>query len=150
MSRSRLSRCSSERTRRASTRTSFLRKSTSRFAKVDKLLGCCFRVTTFRVDVGAIAALGGLVIGRLPKTRSGFVCLFVFSGWCPGLIGFLSPRKTLRRTIRGVVEACARGEYNIAPTYPPTIEDVAVVEQAQKTISGYFKSRASPKVQSKL
>jgi len=82
-----------------------------------------------REDVGAIAALGGLVIGRLPKTRSG---------------------KTLRRTIRGVVEACARGEYNIAPTYPPTIEDVAVVEQAQKTISGYFKSRASSKVQSKL
>jgi len=73
-----------------------------------------------REDVGAIATLDGLVKGRLPKTRSG---------------------KTLRRTIRGIVEACAQGKFDATPTYPPTIEDASVVEEASKIIAGYFQTK---------
>ncbi|TDL18045.1 acetyl-CoA synthetase-like protein [Rickenella mellea] len=74
-----------------------------------------------REDIGAIAALDGLVIGRLPKTRSG---------------------KTLRRTIRGIVESCSNGEYSHKPVYPPTIEDVSIVEEASQIIAEYFRHRS--------
>ncbi|KAL8276541.1 hypothetical protein RQP46_011031 [Phenoliferia psychrophenolica] len=70
-----------------------------------------------RTDVGAFAALGGLVCGRLPKTRSG---------------------KTLRRTVKDLVENASMGKYEAPAAYPPTIEDVTAVDDARKHINEYF------------
>lgn len=72
-----------------------------------------------RTDIGAIATLGGLVTGRLPKTRSG---------------------KTLRRTIRELVENASKGDFEGKASFPPTIEDETVVHEARKIINDYFKA----------
>lgn len=73
-----------------------------------------------RTDVGSIATLGGLVCGRLPKTRSG---------------------KTLRRTVKELVENASVGKYDAEAKYPPTIEDVSAVEDARKAINEYFQAK---------
>ncbi|KAM0752423.1 acetyl-CoA synthetase-like protein [Meredithblackwellia eburnea MCA 4105] len=72
-----------------------------------------------REDVGPFAALGGLVCGRLPKTRSG---------------------KTLRRTVKDLVENASVGKYDAAAAFPPTIEDVTAVDDARAHINEYFKA----------
>ena len=52
----------------------------------------------------------------------------------------LARRKTLRRTIRSIVKACSRGEYDITPSYPPTVEDVNIVQDAVVIIASHFKN----------
>ena len=73
-----------------------------------------------RRQVGAIAALGGVVQGRgmIPRTRSG---------------------KTLRRVLRELVENAARGQFDRSVAVPGTVEDAAVVEVAREKIREYFK-----------
>lgn len=71
-------------------------------------------------DIGAIASLGGLVCGAVPKTRSG---------------------KGLRRTIKELVENAAEGKWDAPAAYPPTIEDVSVVDKARESINAYFKAK---------
>lgn len=90
-------------------------------------------------DVGPFAALGGLVCGRLPKTRSGYVLP------CSPLLSFsiadgtrYLPSKTLRRTVRDLVENASVGKFDAPAAYPPTIEDVSAVEDARKHINDYF------------
>ncbi|ORY72401.1 putative amp-binding enzyme [Leucosporidium creatinivorum] len=82
-----------------------------------------------RTDVGSIATLGGLVCGRLPKTRSG---------------------KTLRRTVKDLVEHASVGEWDANAAYPPTIEDVSAVEDARKAINAYFKAKKEGAPRAKL
>lgn len=73
-----------------------------------------------RNDVGSIASLGGLTSGRLPKTRSG---------------------KTLRRTVKELVENACEQQWDKAVGVPPTIEDPAAVDDAREKIFAYFKKR---------
>lgn len=73
-----------------------------------------------RTDIGSIATLGGLVCGRLPKTRSG---------------------KTLRRTVKDLVEHASVGDWDASAAYPPTIEDVSAVDDARRAINEYFKAK---------
>lgn len=73
-----------------------------------------------RTDIGSIATLGGLVCGRLPKTRSG---------------------KTLRRTVKELVEAACEGKWDCEAKFPPTIEDVGAVEDAKRAINEYFQKK---------
>lgn len=73
-----------------------------------------------RAEVGAIAAIGHLVIGRLPKTRSG---------------------KTLRRSVRDVVEAASQGKYDFEPLAPPTIEDAGALKESTLAIQAHFKAK---------
>ncbi|SCV67911.1 BQ2448_5522 [Microbotryum intermedium] len=75
--------------------------------------------TLIRTDVGSIATFGGLVISpRLPKTRSG---------------------KTLRRTVKELVEAASEGNWDRKVGFPPTIEDEVVVEEVREVVNGFFK-----------
>lgn len=75
-----------------------------------------------RTDVGAIATLGGLVCARLPKTRSG---------------------KTLRRTVKVLVENASKGDWDKEAPFPPTIEDVTAVDDARFHISTFSPSPPS-------
>ncbi|RMZ86137.1 hypothetical protein DV737_g38, partial [Chaetothyriales sp. CBS 132003] len=75
-----------------------------------------------RTQIGSIASLGGVIQGKgmIPKTRSG---------------------KTLRRTLRELVEAAAQGNYDKEVTVPPTIEDKAVVDVARQRVREYFETQ---------
>ncbi|KAH8916775.1 putative acyl-CoA synthetase [Atractiella rhizophila] len=77
-----------------------------------------------RKDIGSIATLGGIAVSRLPKTRSG---------------------KTLRRTIRTLVENASVGEYHKPAPFPPTIEDASIVEDARGAINKVFEARGATK-----
>jgi propionyl-CoA synthetase len=79
-----------------------------------------------RAQIGPIAALGGLVEGRgmIPRTRSG---------------------KTLRRVLRDLVEAAARGDFAAEVQVPATIEDGEVVGVARARIRQHFEARAAGK-----
>lgn len=72
-----------------------------------------------REQIGAIAALGGMIQGRgmIPKTRSG---------------------KTLRRCLRELVENGVQGEYDEKVGLPATVEDATVVEVARGVVKEYF------------
>ncbi|KAI9848454.1 MAG: hypothetical protein M1837_000249 [Sclerophora amabilis] len=72
-----------------------------------------------RTQIGAIAALGGMIQGRgiIPRTRSG---------------------KTLRRVLKELVENAVHGEFDGAVQVPATIEDASVVEAARSKIREYF------------
>lgn len=56
----------------------------------------------------------------MPKTRSG---------------------KGLRRTIKELVENAVEGKWDAPAAYPPTIEDVSVVDKAREAINTYFKEK---------
>ncbi|KAF2727182.1 acetyl-CoA synthetase-like protein, partial [Polyplosphaeria fusca] len=75
-----------------------------------------------RAQIGAIAALGGMIQGKgmIPKTRSG---------------------KTLRRVLRELLENAARGDFERGVQVPSTIEDADVVNVAREKIEEYFKAR---------
>jgi propionyl-CoA synthetase len=78
-----------------------------------------------RQEVGPIAQLGALVVtGKLPKTRSG---------------------KTLRRTIRAMVENAAEGKKDQEVPYPPTIEDKDVLAPIQTSIEAHFSGAGNAK-----
>ncbi|KAL2143098.1 hypothetical protein VTI28DRAFT_377 [Corynascus sepedonium] len=80
-----------------------------------------------RSQVGAIATLGGMVLGRgmIPKTRSG---------------------KTLRRVLRELVEnAVVHGNVDKEVTVPSTVEDASVVEVARERVRDYFARRTDVK-----
>ena len=73
---------------------------------------------SIREQIGAIAALGGMIQGRgmIPKTRSG---------------------KTLRRVLRELVENAVHGEFAREVQVPATVEDAGVVEVARGKIREY-------------
>ncbi len=75
--------------------------------------------TTIREQIGAIAALGGMIQGKgmIPKTRSG---------------------KTLRRVLRELVENAVHGEFEREVQVPATVEDAGVVEVARGKVREYF------------
>ena len=75
-----------------------------------------------REQIGAIAALGGIVQGKgmIPKTRSG---------------------KTLRRVLRELVENAVHGDFEKEVQVPATVEDGAVVEVARRMVREYFRER---------
>lgn len=75
-----------------------------------------------REQIGAIAALGGIVQGKgmIPKTRSG---------------------KTLRRVLRELLENAVHGEFEAEVNVPATVEDAAVVGVARGKIREYFAER---------
>lgn len=72
-----------------------------------------------RKQIGAIAALGGMIQGKgmIPKTRSG---------------------KTLRRVLRELVENAVHGEFEKEVSVPATVEDATVVDVARKQVREYF------------
>lgn len=74
--------------------------------------------------MGSVAVLGGLAASRLPKTRSG---------------------KTLRRTIKVLVESATQGKFDAEAPYPPTIEDATAVDDARKSVNEWVKGRKGPK-----
>jgi len=79
---------------------------------------------SIREDVGAIATMSGLVAGRLPKTRSG---------------------KTLRRSVRDIVENASAGKFDGKVSFPPTIEDATVIDEVREAVNVYFKDKKSAK-----
>lgn len=87
--------------------------------------------TRIRKDIGAIAALGGLIVGQgiIPRTRSG---------------------KTLRRVLREVVELGVKGEWEGRVNVPATVEDPGVVEKARGAVREYFERGEGAKVKAKL
>ncbi|KAL6702960.1 hypothetical protein ACN47E_010315 [Coniothyrium glycines] len=80
------------------------------FAEVQKLV---------REQIGAIAALGGIIQGKtmIPKTRSG---------------------KTLRRVLRELIENATHGEFDKEVNVPSTIEDKEAVNNAREKVREYF------------
>ena len=78
---------------------------------------------SIREQIGAIAALGGMIQGRgmIPKTRSG---------------------KTLRRVLRELVENAVHGEFEKEVQVPATVEDAGVVEVAREKVKQYFQTRS--------
>ncbi|KAF2742730.1 acetyl-CoA synthetase-like protein [Sporormia fimetaria CBS 119925] len=78
--------------------------------------------TLVRQQIGAIAALGGIIQGKgmIPRTRSG---------------------KTLRRVLRELIENATHGEFEKQVQVPTTIEDAEVVEVARAKIREYFEVR---------
>ena len=78
---------------------------------------------SIRQQIGAIAALGGMIQGKgmIPKTRSG---------------------KTLRRVLRELVENAVHGEFDKEVQVPATVEDAGVVEVARAKVKQYFQTRA--------
>lgn len=84
-----------------------------------------------RESIGPIANLGGFIAapGIIPKTRSG---------------------KTLRRTLREILENGSNGDYEKEPSYPSTIEDVSVVGKAKEAVKSYFESGEGKKIKAKL
>ena len=79
---------------------------------------------TIREQIGAIAALGGMIQGKgmIPKTRSG---------------------KTLRRVLRELVENAVHGEFEKEVQVPATVEDASVVEVARAKVREYFRTKGS-------
>ena len=77
-----------------------------------------------REQIGAIAALGGMVQGKgmIPKTRSG---------------------KTLRRVLRELVENGVRGGWDLEVQVPATVEDGEVVEVARGKVREYFEAKGA-------
>lgn len=75
-----------------------------------------------RSQIGAIASLGGMIIGQgmIPKTRSG---------------------KTLRRVLRELVENAVHGDFDKEVAVPSTIEDADVVAVAQEKVRQYFEQK---------
>ena len=84
-----------------------------------------------RHQIGPIANLGGFISapGIIPKTRSG---------------------KTLRRCLREMLENGLNGDFDKKITYPPTIEDPAVVEKAKEAVKEYFQNGEGSKLKAKL
>lgn len=78
--------------------------------------------TLVREQIGGIAALGGMIVGKsmIPKTRSG---------------------KTLRRVLRSLVENAVDGHFDKEVPVPATIEDGTVVQVAREKIREYFEAR---------
>lgn len=78
---------------------------------------------SIRKQIGAIAALGGMIQGKgmIPKTRSG---------------------KTLRRVLKELLENAVHGEFEKEVQVPATVEDAGVVEVARGKVKEYFKTRA--------
>ncbi|KAG8532591.1 uncharacterized protein KY384_002468 [Bacidia gigantensis] len=72
-----------------------------------------------RDQIGAIAALGGMIQGKgmIPRTRSG---------------------KTLRRVLRELVENAVHGDFEKEVQVPATVEDAAVIGVARSKIKEYF------------
>ena len=54
------------------------------------------------------------------------------------LTSLLCISKTLRRTVKDLVENASMGKYDAPAAYPPTIEDVSAVDDARKHINEYF------------
>lgn len=79
-----------------------------------------------RRDIGAIASLGGLIVGRgiIPKTRSG---------------------KTLRRVLRDLLENADKGELDKEVPVPSTIEDPEAINLARESIRQYYTAKKAPK-----
>lgn len=77
-----------------------------------------------REQIGAIAALGGMIQGKgmIPKTRSG---------------------KTLRRVLRELIENAVHGEFDKEVQVPATVEDASMVEVARTKIKEYFKEKGA-------
>ena len=77
-----------------------------------------------REQIGAIAALGGMIQGKgmIPKTRSG---------------------KTLRRVLRELVENAVHGEFEKEVQVPATVEDGGVVEVARVKVREYFLAKGT-------
>lgn len=75
-----------------------------------------------RSQVGPIATLGGMILGRgmIPKTRSG---------------------KTLRRVLRELVENAVHGDFDRPVSVPSTVEDAGVVEVAREKVREYFREK---------
>lgn len=75
-----------------------------------------------REQIGAIAALGGMIQGEklIPKTRSG---------------------KTLRRVLRELLENAVHGDFEKEVQVPATVEDARVVDVARDKIREYFKEK---------
>ena len=84
-----------------------------------------------RHEIGPIASLGGFIAanGVIPKTRSG---------------------KTLRRTLREILENGVAGDFDKTPSYPSTIEDASVVEKAQIAVKEYFTTGDGKNIKAKL
>ena len=74
---------------------------------------------SIREQIGAIAALGGMVQGKgmIPKTRSG---------------------KTLRRVLRELVENAVHGDFEKEVQVPATVEDASLVNVARGKVKEYF------------
>ncbi|CAD6592115.1 MAG: hypothetical protein ASARMPREDX12_005665 [Alectoria sarmentosa] len=79
---------------------------------------------SIREQIGAIAALGGMIQGKgmVPKTRSG---------------------KTLRRVLRELVENAVHGEFEKEVQVPATVEDAGVVEVARRKVKEYFQTKGA-------
>ena len=77
---------------------------------------------SIREQIGAIAALGGMIQGKgmVPKTR---------------------PGKTLRRVLRELVENAVHGEFEKVVRVPATVEDAGVVEVARGKIKESFQTK---------
>jgi len=76
-----------------------------------------------REELGPIAQLSGLVlVSKLPKTRSG---------------------KTLRRSVRAMVENSAEGKKNGDVPVPPTVEDMDVINLCKEAIESHFNGSSS-------
>ncbi|KAL8746062.1 MAG: hypothetical protein Q9190_001875 [Brigantiaea leucoxantha] len=75
-----------------------------------------------RKQIGAIAALGGIIQGKgmIPKTRSG---------------------KTLRRVLKELVENAVHEEFEKEVNVPATVEDEAVVDVARGKVREYFEGK---------
>lgn len=75
--------------------------------------------TRVREQIGAVAALGGMVQGRgmIPKTKSG---------------------KSLRRVLRELLEHAVHGDFDKEVAVPATIEDPGAVDIAREKIREYF------------
>lgn len=84
-----------------------------------------------RSQIGAIASLGGMLIGKgiIPKTRSG---------------------KTLRRVLKELIEHAVEGEFEKEVNVPATVEDMSVVEAARVKIQEYFQAQDQQTMKAKL
>lgn len=79
---------------------------------------------SIREQIGAIAALGGMIQGKdmIPKTRSG---------------------KTLRRVLRELVDNAVHDEFEKDVQVPATVEDAGVVEVARGKVKEYFQTKGA-------
>ena len=77
-----------------------------------------------REQIGAIAALGGMIQGKgmIPRTRSG---------------------KTLRRVLRELVENAVHGDFDKEVQVPATVEDASVVDIAREKVREYFEKKGN-------
>ena len=77
---------------------------------------------SIREQIGAIAALGGMIQGKgiIPRTRSG---------------------KTLRRVLRELLENAVYGRFEGEVQVPATVEDAGAVTLARIKIKEYFTAK---------